>query len=185
MEYKLREYPQFSACGLNCGLCPRYYTDGPSRCPGCAGEGFSDGHCSCSVLGCCQRNGFEYCFECEEFPCKKYDGADLFDSFITHKNQFIDMDKAKSIGMDAYAAELNKKITLLEKLLESYNDGRRKSFFCTVVNLLDLQDINEVMKKLEDSVEQKVTRKEAAAEATRLFEEVAANCGISLRLRKK
>jgi len=95
------------------------------------------------------------------------------------------MDKAKSIGMDAYAAELNKKITLLEKLLESYNDGRRKSFFCTVVNLLDLQDINEVMKKLEDSVEQKVTRKEAAAEATRLFEEVAANCGISLRLRKK
>jgi len=34
MEYKQREYPLFSACGLNCGLCPRYHTDGISKCPG-------------------------------------------------------------------------------------------------------------------------------------------------------
>gem|GEM_PF-3991072 len=40
MEYKVRSYPLFSDCGLNCGLCPRYYTDGASRCPGC-GQGES------------------------------------------------------------------------------------------------------------------------------------------------
>ena len=33
-----REYPLFSACGLNCGLCPRFYTDGESRCPGCGAK---------------------------------------------------------------------------------------------------------------------------------------------------
>jgi len=137
------------------------------------------------VLGCCQRNGFEHCFECEEFPCKKYDGADLSDSFITHKNQFVDMDKAKRIGMDAYAAELNEKIAILVKLLENYNDGRRKSFFCIAVNLLDLQDVNEIMKELEGSAEPEETQKEAAVKAVRLFEEMAEKRGISLKLRKK
>jgi len=28
VEYKLRKYPLFSACGLNRGLCPRYPTGG-------------------------------------------------------------------------------------------------------------------------------------------------------------
>lgn len=27
-------------CGLDCGLCPRFYTEGSSRCPGCCGENF-------------------------------------------------------------------------------------------------------------------------------------------------
>ena len=96
MNYTTRTYPLFSACGLNCGLCPRYYTVGQSRCPGCADEGFTDAHCSCGVLSCCQRKGLEYCFLCEEFPCEKYEGADSSDSFITHKNQFHDMEKAKA-----------------------------------------------------------------------------------------
>ena len=96
MEYKIREYPQFSACGLNCGLCPRYYTKGQSRCPGCAGKGFTKSHCSCSILSCCQRKGLEYCFLCDEYPCKKYDGEGIVDSFITHMNIFRDADKASS-----------------------------------------------------------------------------------------
>jgi hypothetical protein len=29
-------HPTIGCCGIDCGLCPRYYTDGPSRCP--AGE---------------------------------------------------------------------------------------------------------------------------------------------------
>jgi len=55
MEYKIRSYPQFSACGLNCGLCPRYHTSGITRCPGCAGENFLMKHPSCGVLSCSQR----------------------------------------------------------------------------------------------------------------------------------
>jgi len=73
MEYQTRKYPQFAACGLNCGLCPRYYTVGSSRCPGCAGKGFLEVHPTCGILSCCQRKGLEYCFECGEFPCMKYD----------------------------------------------------------------------------------------------------------------
>ena len=185
MEYKIRTYPLFAACGLNCGLCPRYHTVGTSRCPGCAGEGFSEVHPACGVLSCCQRKGLEYCFLCDEFPCKKYDGADLLDSFITHKNQFRDMDRAKQIGMEAYAAELNAKVQILEELLRSYDDGRRKGFFCLAVNLLDLADVISIMEQIRDETEPQAPLKEKAATAVRLFRAIADEKGIVLQLRKR
>jgi len=185
MEYKTRKYPLFSACGLNCGLCPRYHTDGASKCPGCAGVGFSDAHPPCGVLSCCQRKGIEYCYLCDEYPCKKYDGADLADSFISHKNQFIDLEKAKQVGIKTYKAELNAKVKLLEKLLKSYDDGRRKGFFCIAVNLLDLQDIKSIMKQADDEIGPDSPLKTKAAAVVRLFEDMAEQKGISLKLRKK
>jgi hypothetical protein len=183
MKYETRPYPQFAVCGLNFGLCPRYYTIGSSRCPGCSGEEFSEVHPACGILSCCQRKGLEYCFECDEFPCKKYDGADLTDSFITHKNQFADMEKAKRIGMDAYKAELDEKVNSLELLLANYDDGRRKSFFCMAVNLLDLQDIRAVMERVA-AIEAETLIKEKAKTAVAIFEEIAIQRKIPLKLRK-
>ena len=184
MRYKTREYPLFSACGLNCGLCPRYYTVGSSRCPGCAGECFLKVHPACGVLSCCQRKGLEHCFLCNEFPCKKYDGADLSDSFITHKNQFNDMEKAKRIGLKAYLAEMDKKIKALEALLQNYDDGRRKSFFCLAVNLLDLADCYRVLERLDEEIEPQTAVTEKSATAVRLFQAVADEKGVVLKLRK-
>ena len=184
MECKQREYPLFSACGLNCGLCPRYHTDGTSRCPGCAGEGFSAVHPPCGILSCCQRKGVEYCFLCNEHPCKKYDGVDSSDSFITHKNQFSDLDKAKRVGMKAYEAELNAKVEALEHLLKHYDNGRRKSFFCLAVNLLSLEDLRAVMEQMAQEAKPDAPLKEKSAVAARLFEAVAEKRCISLRLRK-
>ena len=185
MDYKTREYALFSACGLNCGLCPRYHTDGTSKCPGCAGEGFSQKHPPCGALSCCQRKGLEYCYLCDEYPCKKYDGADLSDSFITHKNQFNDFDKIKRVGLEAYKIELTDKTKVLEELLKNYDDGRHKSFFCLAVNLLDLQDINSIMKQIADETELEVSQKGKSATAVRLFKEMAEKRGVSLQLRKK
>ena len=185
MEYSIRTYPQFSACGLNCGLCPRYYTSGASRCSGCAGEGFSKVHPACGMLSCCQRKGFEYCFLCDEYPCGKFDGADLLDSFITHKNQLLDMEKAKLAGMDEYKTELDSKIAILEKLLQKYDDGRRKSYYCLAVNLLDLHDLQTVMEQIiSDSVED-APPKDRVLVTVRSFKEIAERRGVFLKLRKK
>ena len=184
MEYKTRSYPSFAACGLNCGLCPRFYTVGSSRCPGCAAEGFSEVHPPCGVLSCCRRKGLEYCFECGEYPCKKYDGADFADSFITHKNQFRDMDKAKQIGMEAYAAELNEKMDYLKTLLENYDDGRRKGFYCLAVNLMDLSDVKAVMEQIEKELNLACPIKEKAKAVSRLFQVACDERNISLKLRK-
>jgi len=136
------------------------------------------------MLSCCQRKGLEYCFLCEEYPCKKYDGADSTDSFITHKNQFRDMDKAKQISMEAYESELNRKLQILEDLLRNYNDGRRKGFFCLAVNLLDLADVESIAAQLSKEVDAEAPLKEKAAAAVRLFQAAADEQGLVLKLRK-
>jgi hypothetical protein len=95
------------------------------------------------------------------------------------------MEKAKRIGIDAYICEQNERIRLLEKLLNSYDDGRRKSYYCLTVNLLDLHDIIAVMDRLADETTLDAPVKEKAASAVRLFEEMAEQWGVSLKLRKK
>jgi len=56
-----------------------------------------------------------------------------------------DFSKAKSRGVESYITELAEKVAALEFLIESCNDGRRKAFFCTAVNLLPLDAAREVM----------------------------------------
>ena len=183
MEYKISKYPQFSVCGLNCGLCPRYYTVGSSRCPGCVGEGFSDVHPTCGILSCCQRKGLEYCFECGEFPCKKYNNAGETDSFITQKNQLRDMEKAKN-DFTAYKDELNKKIKILQELLSNYDDGRRKSFYCLAVNLLELDDLKLIMTQIKEEIDPLSSLKDKAKSVANLFLVKGNEKNINLKLRK-
>jgi hypothetical protein len=106
------------------------------------------------------------------------------DSFISHKNKFRDMEKAKRFGMDSYKAELNDKVGILESLLSQYDDGRRKSFYCLSVNLLELPDIMAIKEQLDNYVSPEAPIKEKAAAAVRLFNETAGLRGISLKLRK-
>ncbi|MGF7012161.1 hypothetical protein M2146_002715 [Lachnospiraceae bacterium PF1-22] len=185
MEYRQREYPLFSACGLNCGLCPRYQMDGASKCPGCSGEGFLTKHPTCGVLSCSQRKGLEYCYQCDEYPCKKYNGADQSDSFITHLHQFKDMEKAKELGIDVYRNELDEKVAILETLLTNYDDGRRKGFFCLAVNLLELQDVRSAMEQIACEVQPGQSTKEKADIVVRLFRNMAGQREVILKLRRK
>jgi len=187
MKYNTRKYPLFAACGLNCGLCPNFHlhTEGKFRCPGCAGEGFSEAHPTCGILTCCQRKGIEFCSDCKEFPCAKYDNWGEYDSFISHRNHVSDIEKAKRIGIDSYIAEQTEKVGSLSELLKSYNDGRRKTFFCLAVNLLELHDIKTVMTRIESEIDKATDLKERATAAVRMFEEIAEERGISLKKRKK
>lgn len=177
-----RDYPLLSACGLNCGLCPRFHTDGTSRCPGCGGEGFGDKRPPCSVVACCARHDVQFCFQCGEYPCKRLEGAELCDSFISHRNMRADFERAKRTGLDAYRAELNEKIGMLRVLLDMYNDGRRKSLYCTAVNLLALDDVRAVMARIAEEVPHDAPIKEKAAQAAALFQAMADARQIPLRL---
>ena len=94
------------------------------------------------------------------------------------------MEKAKQIGMEAYAAELNEKIGILEKLLKDYDDGRRKSFYCLAVNLLELMDVKTITEQIDDAVNDSMSIKEKAKTAVRLFEAMAEHRGVVLKLRK-
>ena len=90
---------------------------------------------------------------CKDFPCKEYQYIDEYDSFITHRRQKSDLEKAKSIGVERYTLEQKEKAQILSFLLSNYNDGRRKNFFCVAVNLLELSELQEVIKQLQSDKE--------------------------------
>jgi hypothetical protein len=66
-------------CGMNCGICYAYLRD-KNKCPGCrffhSQEPVSIARCkikNCEFL----KNGmFEYCFECQNYPCKNLKNLD-------------------------------------------------------------------------------------------------------------
>ena len=133
-----------------------------------------------------KHNEVEYCFQCSEYPCEKYEHIDDFDSFITHRNRKADLEKAKQYGMEAYNAEQVEKTKILDVLLSGYNDGRKKTLFCVAVNLLDLQELREVLREIENRSDMEtLTLKEKSAFAARLLQDVAANRNIVLKLHKK
>jgi hypothetical protein len=160
-----------------------------SKCPGCGGgaTGTHEFVAHCGVNSCAKRHsGVEYCYLCEEYPCKKYyDSEKIKDSFITKQRQLANFQKIKKIGLAAYQAELNEKVSILERLLAGFDDGRSKSFFCLAVNLLELPDIREVIAQLDAETKLDSASKGKAAVAVHLLREMADRRKIALELRKK
>lgn len=174
-----REDPLFSLCGLNCALCPMHLG---GWCPGCGG---GPGNQPCAVARCSREHGgIEYCCFCGEYPCERLAAGNAYDTFISHRNRQQDLERFCKIGQDAYRAELDEKAAILEKLLDIYNDGRHKGFFCSAVNLLPLPDLREIMQGLAKQPE-RGSAKERAAAAAVLLQTAADRQGISLKLRKK
>ena len=97
-----------------------------------------------------------------------------------------DFEKVRKIGLALYQTELEEKIDILKYLLENFNDGRRKSFFCLAVNLLELQNVKSVLEQITTETElDKLTMKEKAAFVATVFQTMATNRNIVLKLNKK
>ena len=128
----------------------------------------------------------EYCFQCDEYPCPKYEHMDDFDSFMTHQGRKSDMERARQLGIEAYNAEQVEKTKILDILLSDFNDGRKKTLFCTAVSLLDLRELQAVLRQIENRADlDTLTLKEKSAFAAGLLQEAAAKNNIELKLRKK
>lgn len=108
-KYPIKKYPTLGCCGLDCGMCPGYYTIGKSRCPGCFGPDFFNKiSWSCSFITCCvKKKNLEVCGECDEFPCQKFDSSWLkdgceYDSFLTHKKAYSNLNFIKKSGIEKF-----------------------------------------------------------------------------------
>jgi len=145
---KHKKFPTIGCCGIDCGLCPRFYTEGKSRCPGCGGDGFEGKHPPCSIKSCCVgKHGLEVCGQCAEFPCPKYADKEKIerDSFVTHKRIFQNHEFIKTHGIDMFTSKQNKRISILQDMLTKYDDGRSKGYFCLAAALLSIDSLRNAM----------------------------------------
>ena len=119
-----------------------------------------------------------------------YDGIawtiDDYDSFITHHRRKADLDRARQSGMEVYNTEQMEKARILDVLLSNYNDGRKKTLFCVAVNLLELQELQAVLREIEcKSDMEALSLKEKSAFVASLLQDTASRRIIDLKLHKK
>ena len=150
---QLKAYPTIGVCGLDCGLCPRYYTVGSSRCLGCGGPGFLDKHPSCSFITCCVRKkGFEVCGQCPEYPCSKFKSEEEYQhtessSYPPARMVLSNLRFIREKGIAEFIRRQGKRIGLLETMIDGYDDGRSRSFICRAAALLDPEALKRSLEK--------------------------------------
>jgi hypothetical protein len=195
-KHNLKKYPTIGVCGLDCGLCPRYYTKGPSRCPGCAGPDFFNKHPSCSFITCCvKKKNLEVCGQCPDFPCSKFKTDQEYQQFeesfsypsvkvVLHNLNFI-----KEHGIKEFIKRQKKRIKLLEKMIEKFDDGRSRSFFCRASCLLDLtsleSSLNRAIRKIKTDNIKTDDIKDKAKILKENLEKIAIQKGVELVKKKK
>jgi len=177
----VKKHYVLGCCGIDCGLCPRFYTDGDSKCPGCFGLDFAKYHPSCALGNCCfKKNKLEVCGLCNNFPCNRYENKEkvLKDSFVTHKKIFQNHYFIKKNGLNEYIKEQKIRIKLLNILLEKYNDKRSKNYYCLATTLLKIENINGVLKYIKEN------KKLSIEELKNKINEYAKEENVELKLKK-
>lgn len=175
MKKPTRNYDALSQCGLNCLLCPMR-TRG--YCHGCAIDSQS-----CRITRCSKKkDAGEFCHDCNFYPCPLFDNFFDFDSFISHRAIHESVTLFKKIGKEEYRTRQEEKRRILVKLLENYDDGRKKSFYHQCANLIDLEDLKSLYSTIEGIEMGKEEKKRKAHE---LFLLHASEKGIDLKLKKK
>ena len=96
------------------------------------------------------------------------------------------MKKAETEGIENYTRRQERKSEILQELLQGYNDGRRKTFYCLAVNLLPLSEIENVMENLRNSNDlDDLDVKEKAEKVTEDLKRIGREKGILLKMNKK
>jgi hypothetical protein len=185
MTEKLKKYETIGACGIDCGLCPRFHTKGDSVCPGCGGLNFKAKHPSCGVLTCAIKNRFETCADCNDFPCRRFDSESTgYDSFVTHKKMFSNIESIKVNGIGQFIEKQKIRIDILSYLLTNYDDGRAKSFFCQTCALLPIDKLQTIHNEAKSTLAN-TELKERCKHIRKSITKIADLLDIDLKLNKK
>ena len=134
------------------------------------------------------ERGFVTCIECEDFPCERYRRifwATDQESGVAQEN----LKRIKRVGLEVWLEEQRERRLLVEELLTNYNEGRSMSFYCLACTLMPL---NLVSKAVDEAREILINNQvddsdiKAKAKTVKLvIQDLAAQCGIDLRPRKK
>ncbi|MBC8448034.1 MAG: DUF3795 domain-containing protein [Chloroflexi bacterium] len=178
-------------CGLYCGLCPRYQSQAPSRCLSCH---LGEQHDYCSVYRCCvSKRGHHTCAECADYPCERLIrvlGVEQgLDSFISHQPALPNLERIREAGLETFLEEQRERRLLVEHLLAGYNEGRSMSFYCAAGALMPPDLIHQAIGEMEQRLSSgRVDGSDLKAKAKAMrgvIQDLAAQAGIDLKLRKK
>lgn len=180
-------YPEISVCGLSCRLCPRYHTDGESKCRGCKTE--SRMGAGCSFITCAlKKKRIEFCWDCEEKACcekwKNHRAAGKkVDSFKCYQKLEDDIAFVQKNGITVFEKIQKAREHLLKKMLREYNAGRSKSHYCIAATVLEIGELKDALSRA-DKGSAGLGIKEKSNVLHSILDEIALRKNYNLKLRK-
>jgi len=189
MMGNLKQFPTIGCCGIDCGLCPRFYGGSKSQCPGCGGPNFELKHPSCGVLNCCIKKGIESCGLCSEMDtCQKFAPKIKKDTFVTVIPAFNNLSIIHQKSLPKFIDSQQIRIDLLKCLFDNFNDGRSKNFFCLATALLPISEIQQIFEKLQQMLanpkDLPVDNNERVTYIKKIIQNRADDLKIALKMRK-
>ena len=181
------KYPEIGICGLSCRLCPRYHTESKSRCGGCKSEFRMSAGCpfiTCAI----KKKGIEFCWQCKESKtCEKWKKHRGFskqvDSFICYQKLEDNIAFIQKNGVNEFEKVQKTRENLLKEMLQEFNEGRSKSYYCIVATVLEIEELEEALTKAKkDSTGLEI--KASSKVLHSILDEIAEKKNYYLKLRK-
>lgn len=181
------EYTQIGICGLSCRLCPRYHTETKSKCAGCKSENRMVVGCpfiTCAV----KKKEIEFCWDCEENKtCEKWKNHREFgkqhDTFKCYQKLENNISFIQKHGVIEFEKVQKTREKLLKEMLQNFNDGRSKNYYCIAVTIFEIEELKKALTKAKkDSVGLEIKGKSKILHS--VLNEIAGRKNYCLKLRK-
>lgn len=181
------KYPEIGVCGLSCRLCPGYVMKTKSRCPGCKTKWRLGG--PCSLLHCATKRNVEFCGDCKESKaCEKWKRHRAMgkkqDSFKCYQKLEDDIICIQKYGLAEFRRAQKAREKLLWKMLNNFNEGRSKSYYCLVATIFKTEEIEKALKEAKNQ-SKNLNIKEKAKLLHSIFDGIAQKKKYCLKLRPK
>jgi len=181
------KYPEIGICGLSCRLCPNFNTEAESRCLGCKSEGRMA--VGCPFITCAiKRKGVEFCWDCEESKtCDKWnkhrEAGKKVDSFKCYQKLEEDIAFIRKNGVAKFEKVQKSREQLLKEMLQEFNEGRSKSYYCIVSTVMEIDELKEALNKAKQN-SKGVNIKEKSKLLHSILDGIAGHKQYCLKLRK-
>ncbi len=180
------KYPEIGVCGLSCRLCPGYVIKTKSKCPGCKTDYRLGG--PCSMLHCAVKREIEFCGDCtEKLNCEKWkkhrESGKSHDSFKCYQKLEDDINYIEKFGLDEFRKSQKLREKLLLLMLDNFNDGRSKNYYCIAATVFKTDEFEKAIEKA-TNMSIGLDIKEKAKLMHSILDDMAVKNNYFLKLRK-
>ena len=135
-----------------------------------------------------KKETIEFCWDCPDGEtCERWnrhrEHSRQYDSFVCYQKLDDNIDFGRAHSPEAFAKRQAEKAELLHNLLDEFNEGRSKSFYCVVATVLETDELkNALAKARRESADLDIKAKAKLMRS--IVEDIAAERGYNLTLRK-
>jgi len=143
----------------------------------------------CPFITCAvKKKGIEFCWDCKESKtCEKWkkhrDAGKNRDSFKCYQKLEDDITFIQKEGVDKFEKSQKSREELLKVMLQEFNNGRSKSYFCIAATVLEQEELEEALDKAKKR-SQGLDLKARSKLLHSILDEIATQKNYHLKLRK-